>query len=172
MAAEVVKVVPSTRARESRPLTAPAHSAYGSSSSPSSSGTHAQVTTAELVRGGARHADAAARILDDAGLGQGLDERALPLDSPAVLPRADGDRLERDFRCRFIHMVIHEPYWNIKEGCRKVLSAVRMSAFDPLRTISEWTWCLRRGSTCEAIANHQAPSCRGKFHQAVKRLCG
>jgi len=74
------------------------------------------VTTAELVRGGARHADAAARILDDAGLGQRLDEGVLALHGPAVVPRADGDRLERDFWCRFIHMVFDEPYWNIKEG--------------------------------------------------------
>jgi hypothetical protein len=55
-----------------------------------------------------------ATILDDAGLGQRLDEGVLPFDGPAVVAGADGHGSEWLFR--FFHMVLLEPYWNIDEG--------------------------------------------------------
>ena len=82
---------------------------------------------AEVVGRSARHADAAAifvlacppdklraKILDDAGLGERLDEGILLVDRPAVAAGAEGGGFEGNEW--FVFAVFHEPYWNTEWG--------------------------------------------------------
>src|SRR5688572_16411652 len=71
-----------------------------------------------------RHADAPARVLDDASFGQRLDERDLLLCCPAIMAGAQNYGRKLDFW--FAVIVSHEPIWNIDLASRKGKSWVRI----------------------------------------------
>ena len=51
--------------------------------------------------------------INDAGVGERLDEGILLCDGPPVVTRADWDWGEGRLRIGFAHMILREPYGNI-----------------------------------------------------------